>query len=1219
MPELNASGEIFTLDGRAGFDEGIVRGELGGGARLSFEGHFDLCHGLRGALAAEAVANAEAQLGALFFLAGQAQGEALAAAGLRVDCGVQLDVFDAFGLSAEAAAYAEASVAGRAEIRLSFQDAAAAARQLLPGLAYQLFVAFLNEVDVAAGAWGKASFAAMAKARLKIRGSLADDENAGFLIEAGAEAAWGGGAGQDFYAGIRFRSAKRFYLTAVELITEELVRQARQALPADAGPAIEALRLYLPIALNAAYELGQTLPLATLPEPEDAIGPFVANFAAQLQRYTLDRLVECGLGLLDATIRGAISQAVRALTDAQRQIARQLISALIHDLQQPVAAPSPLDVVGRLADILGAIAPDLAAEWRQPLTVMWLASAAVDTLRRGAGATGGSFSFSVVGLGPAGGAQTSIRLPDPPAIVRAELNAFFDPDPPRIELSHAVRYLAGTVASSIPLLLPDVAKLIEPLAAALGLTAGEILDSALAGLFGEDFSRTQLYQHLRDVTKGAIDTDIRGRLMPALRAHTAAGSDLTPWLDEAAEPSLLLLSEFVFRRLDALAGGTAGDASPFLESFRSALSAVVSKIFARNVAVLADVLHGHVVDALPGALHDLAGVVRSSPDHPVARGALTLTQSLLPRGLQAAALARPSADLAADLLLAAAAGFGPQVWTRARRTRQRELVETLLLSIDGDVDYSDGDAIDDFFRTAAECAFLPDGDAALDLTKLELEVLGDQIARMLPLVAQALQRFYLAVTAPAIDQIDRTARDFLQGLVDDALQAWNLLQDAIDDLQRLQQELEAAAQAFAARLEDAKAVLRSPARRSDVLDAVREEGIAKAKVEAARVPGFDLLSADLRRAALDAAAAAFDAAFSLVRPALDAALAVIAPLAGGLADLIEASTGIDDALGRLGRQVRDQVVQAINNQLGVFHVALPSQLSVDEIASVARQVIAGLPSLRSAIQQVFSALTNRRNKQGQVDDAARRKAHATAAYAARRRRSDEAQGGPIDIRILSPAPVIVGKPNFAYRGAIDLRIDVAGAALAFVEPAGGRRVWLSINGQPISVPLNRWKEEDDILKLRSSFIGTPLRAGLNLLEVTVVRSRSGTVRRTASFVLHAGAAAAASLAIDAQRSALPAAAGRVDGGKLVIANRGTASVDLKGWQVLDRARHAFVFPSFRLEPMASVTLWTRAGRNSGNEFHWDRPAAAQAETGDTVYLVDPAGDVRSEQDFGGRR
>ena len=59
MPEANLTGEVFTADASAGFDEGIVRGDVGAEARLSFATRFELCHGL------SAEASAEAAVGAL--------------------------------------------------------------------------------------------------------------------------------------------------------------------------------------------------------------------------------------------------------------------------------------------------------------------------------------------------------------------------------------------------------------------------------------------------------------------------------------------------------------------------------------------------------------------------------------------------------------------------------------------------------------------------------------------------------------------------------------------------------------------------------------------------------------------------------------------------------------------------------------------------------------------------------------------------------------------------------------------------------------------------------------------------------------------------------------------------------------------------------------------------------------------------------------------------
>jgi hypothetical protein len=133
MPEANLAGEVFTLDAAAGFDQGIIRGHVGSSARLNYAARFELCHGLGAELSAEAVAVAAADLGLLWVIAGRAEGEALAAAGVQLDAQATIDLFDRVGLSAEIAAFAEASIAGRLGVSLDARDIALAATHVLSG------------------------------------------------------------------------------------------------------------------------------------------------------------------------------------------------------------------------------------------------------------------------------------------------------------------------------------------------------------------------------------------------------------------------------------------------------------------------------------------------------------------------------------------------------------------------------------------------------------------------------------------------------------------------------------------------------------------------------------------------------------------------------------------------------------------------------------------------------------------------------------------------------------------------------------------------------------------------------------------------------------------------------------------------------------------------------------------------------------------------------
>jgi hypothetical protein len=135
MPEANLTGELFTADASAGFDEGIVQGDVGSGARLSFATRFELCHGL----SAEASAEALADLELLWVIVGTAEGQASAAAGVELDAQATIDLFDRVGLSAEVGAFAAASLAGRLSVGLDASDIALAARQVLQGPLLEVF------------------------------------------------------------------------------------------------------------------------------------------------------------------------------------------------------------------------------------------------------------------------------------------------------------------------------------------------------------------------------------------------------------------------------------------------------------------------------------------------------------------------------------------------------------------------------------------------------------------------------------------------------------------------------------------------------------------------------------------------------------------------------------------------------------------------------------------------------------------------------------------------------------------------------------------------------------------------------------------------------------------------------------------------------------------------------------------------------------------------
>ena len=143
MPELKASGDIFTLQGDAAYSEGIVHGRVGGAARITISAELEACHGIDAAIAAEALAEIQG-MASVLLPALRAQGSAFARIGANASIQLSPNIFDKAGLTIDLQAQAQAAVAGRIAIGLDFETIAELARGQLSDLAYELFIAFLS-------------------------------------------------------------------------------------------------------------------------------------------------------------------------------------------------------------------------------------------------------------------------------------------------------------------------------------------------------------------------------------------------------------------------------------------------------------------------------------------------------------------------------------------------------------------------------------------------------------------------------------------------------------------------------------------------------------------------------------------------------------------------------------------------------------------------------------------------------------------------------------------------------------------------------------------------------------------------------------------------------------------------------------------------------------------------------------------------------------------
>jgi hypothetical protein len=1175
MPEANLTGEVFTADASAGFDEGIVRGDVGSGARLSFATRFELCHGLSAEASAEAAAEALADLNLLWLIAGRAEGQASAAAGVGLDAQATIDLFERVGLTAEVGAFAEASLAGRLSVGLDASDIALAARQFLQGPPLEVFLALLRESRIGAGVWGKISASAMVKAKLNMRGSLADDDDAGFVVEMDAEAGLGAGVGYDFYAGIRLDSPKRFFLTAADIITGAILEEARPLVPRAMGPNLAALEYVLPASLATAYELAQ-VPTAELAARPGQAGEILADcFMAEFQRFALDKLgLAAATAIASALDEAATRVAELNLTAGQRQAGANGTQVLIDALEgRPLTFTTISPVIPALAEVLDLAAPQSRTQWRPMLAAMWLALAAADAIRRGVVTAHAEAEAGVIGLRSAAADAFLVELPETPEIVREELEPLIGEVPDRLDLGTVVDYLL--TIRLLPLLeelVPDLYALLESISRETGVAAPDFVELALRAATGDDLTQTQLYQAMRTVAGTALDELLLDQLLPAMDDVLPDDADTRVWLDEVARPSLTMMRDFALRRVDDLVAGRPVDG----DTLRAGLSLMIGKIVLNNIVVLTDILLDHVTESVSDAARDLSRDLRNHAGHRLAQAAVELAERVFPAvAMNFGTLADASRVLVAELLLALSEATSDEILTDERRATVRELTRRILFTAYGEADLSSPDAMDDTLAQIAACAYIPAPAAVAELVAVQTETLGEQVAVAFPRVSRALEAFGAAVVSSVVDGVERGAADLLRGCRDQIVSFARRLIALSRAVQHALEEASQWAHEKEAQLEAAARALRSGSRRGEILDALELEGIRNAQDTARSVLGFDQLDQDGQDLALAVAVGTFEFAFGLVRPLLNEVLRVLGDIAHDLADLFGDAGDFLELISDLADEVNDRVEEAIDDLAGL---QLPDEISVEDVLRIAVDVVTRLPVINDALQAAFAARHEEAAAEAKRAAAAARRA--AVAQAKQRAELDLARAttkGPARITICSPQPLAdTIEEAWAYGDRVPVQItirDLPQAARTALGATPGPLV-LTLNGATLNVTASAWRHEAGQYRLTYTLDrrNSPLRSGANVLECAYADSVHKPVRARVLFLVHFSSASDEVVA-------------EPDGETLAVRG-GRLPVELGGWRVYNGGRSARVRgslkPGERLS-LSETTFGLRDGDSAVND------------------------------------
>lgn len=1226
MPSVNASGDIFTLSADARF-EGPVTGRVGVGTGLSVALAAEVCHGLNLEASAQAVADANASLALL--LAGQAGASAFASAGVNARVQIAPNLFDKFGLIADVAAYAQAAAAARLSVGLDFNVIEVMARDYIDGLPLKLFLAFLKEVDVGVGVWGRVAAAAMAEAYAEISGTLKSGDEAGFQIAAGASAGLGAGAGYDFYVGFRLTNLQRFYGTAVDLVTQEMIRQARAHTPPELAPVIEIAQFLSPVVMHTALDLGQMAALGTLQPPEKMVQPFLAAVCQSLERYVYDKLAEIGSQMLSDLV-DQIGSAIDhdGLTQAQKDTGRSLIDDAIGQLSALSDEELSLDDImalgGKLVDLATALVPDLVDSWRQTIALVWTAAACGTAARDVTGVASASASASFIGFG--GVPATAIRradLPQAPGLVLTAYSTVLGRDVASIDFDTAIEFIVESGAAPlIKTYLPAVTDVLDAIESAFGLSPGEIAEAALKLSIGADVTTLAAYQKLRDFARGAVDGAITNELLP--RLAVALGSQPGSYTEEVAAPCLVSLSSFVFGRLDALVSGiTAGDSNPFLQTLSSGLSTLVYRIVARNVLFFDRLLFEFVLDSLEDAFDQLADDVRHDPNHILVRTMASLLP-LSPYNLPPLVPATMAAvqEFVAELATAGHDAFGSGVWTAARRERFAALKQGILIGFEGNLPYDDSNALLDFFKNLILCDYVPDSDILSQTAGFLGEIAVAELGAVAPRVVEAFTNLLLELTRAVVEQMEDVVRAFIKAAADAVLaaqrviEAWGrALQKAIDDLEKAAHDLADALDRISTRL-------RRNSVRQQVRDALQALGAARVERAVRRADGDPNNPNPAEDLAVATAVGAFHLAFNLAIPIIDAALDVLSVVAGELAEVIEGAADTADALEMLVDRIVSDAIAAVNRALSTLGLSLPKEIDADDIADA---IVDALPAdlLTGWLEDALSAKDREASARSAKLQAAREKARATAVKRVKERRlADLTADHATAIRIESPLPLDQTiAQDWVYGSDVPLRIHLSGVKASYFEAGTQRRVRLALNTRPVHFDAAQWQKQHDDSYLwsgRLQGVQSGLVPGLNILEVSIASGAGEILRSSTAFLVDPRPGpVGGSIEIDGAASQFGAS---LDNRPLseewvALRWRGLRPFDLSGWRLQNHTASAkYLFKDAVVKPDQVFRLVSGAEpRATGDSIvYWGRTSSPWPKKAEPVRLVDSFRVLRAE-------
>lgn len=1077
MPSVDANKNILSAGASYAAEDWA---SVGAEASLDFRLEAQLRRGVDIGIGAEAGVRIEG--GLQKYLSADVRGQASAAASVRAQVEVPLDLFDEAGLAVRLQAVAEAAVGVSLGVGLKAGDFLALAKTdpRMRGVPLELLKLFLEECDIQGGVMGKVAAAAMAYANLAITGRLiaSGGELPGFTVAAEAGVGLKAGAGFRVHARFKVADPRRLLRRSIDIAVDGGIDAVLPLLADErARRTLVDLRTPAKIAFRTAFEVGLTL-TENQGNFSAADGGKIALRCVQValeeaQRAILERAVDFAsrelraalrdLGFSDATWQTAGPER-RALGDRLRAQPEEPFEATQANRDYWSAVAS--ETLALAAALSGGNAVPVAV--RAPLALLWSATQLLFVCVERISVA--SARASVIGMSPVQASAPFVgNVAQPPAAIREHINSVLERAAgTAVDQSDIVRYLLEALRDSSLRAAPEIAGILD-LVMGPGSNAGaQALDALFSNLgafvLGADgsLSAQATLGVFRNALRAFVDERITGELRPALLAAAAGNRDAANFLDEVVIATLRTVTGPLFDTVLAWGSGDQDNQ----RALRELCSSLLMRLLGRSLVVASDVLTVKAQETIQGELRRLAGRVDDSGGAAPTLAAITrLDRAFI-------------AELLEDTLLICADSFEPM--TPERRARVRDLLYQI---IDTAPAPDNADAVAEL-RNAA---LIPNAEAAFELARLMGEEIAGNVVRFVQALLLHVGMRILEELQAAIRAVQEAVEEWIEGLQQLAQDLARKLVMLLGEIDRLGRELEEAGDRL---LGDASALLgfiSSQTRsRTRLRDAVSDLAADSAVGVLRGIDAYSGLPKGVRQWARDRVRELVGGMLdsSLFDPLLDAVSHLSGEAAEFLDDLRAIEPGDDVAsavadlfLDRLEDAVRD-IFGHSNPRLSLaFEIPVINvpfsfdvELPLASLVSAVRGAVRALDQFGDTVDRLVQSLVAAID----VENALRAAEDAHAALDGHREQTDrhlaESRAPAPALTILSP------QPGAALEGQVMVTLRVEGISEAYLGLKDGEQQRLFIWANQHELPPQSFQVSAQAGRERAAFgVPAPLR------------------------------------------------------------------------------------------------------------------------------------------------